>query len=384
MAVPDAISPDPEPLLTAPDGDGHVVLPLLADPHVHLDKALTAQRVANPRGDLEGAIDAWMAFRSSQSTTEIYARARRGLQAFLASGATAVRAHVDTGPDIGLRSVEALLELRLAFDGIVDVQIVACASLPLSGARGREACLIAAEALAAGADALGGAPYLDDAPAAAYDRLIAVALQAGKGLDLHVDETLDRGVFTLPTLLDRVQDGFPHAVAVDHVVSLAVQPPVVRAAVAERLAAARVGVVTLPATNLYLQGRGDRTPTVRGLTAIRVLQAAGVTVAAGADNVRDPFNPTGRFDPLETASLLITAGHLDPESALAAVSSSARELMGLDPTTPEAQPGSDYLSAPGESVADVIAAAPAARTVVRGGRLVARTTVDEWLAEAGS
>ena len=40
-------------------------------------------------------------------------------------------------------------------------------------------------------------------------------------------------------------------------------------------------------------------------------------VAAGADNIRDPFNPLGRTDPLETASLLAAAAHLTPAQALA-------------------------------------------------------------------
>ena len=84
----------------------------------------------------------------------------------------------------------------------------------------------------------------------------------------------------------------------------------------------------LPATNLYLQGAGPGHAGCAGLTAVRALIDAGVTVAAGADNVRDPFNPTGRLDPLETASLLITAGHLDPEEALNAVSGAARSLDG--------------------------------------------------------
>jgi cytosine deaminase len=38
-------------------------------------------------------------------------------------------------------------------------------------------------------------------------------------------------------------------------------------------------------------------------------------VAGGADNLQDPFNVVGRADPLETAALLVMAGHLDPATA---------------------------------------------------------------------
>ena len=40
---------------------GRLVLPAPVEPHGHLDKALTADAVPNPAGDLLGAIDAWVA-----------------------------------------------------------------------------------------------------------------------------------------------------------------------------------------------------------------------------------------------------------------------------------------------------------------------------------
>ena len=49
---------------TATDGHdlaGWLLLPAMAEPHAHLDKALTAEDVPNPKGDLMGAIDAWIA-----------------------------------------------------------------------------------------------------------------------------------------------------------------------------------------------------------------------------------------------------------------------------------------------------------------------------------
>lgn len=367
-----------DPALSATPPDGHVFLPVLADPHVHLDKTLTAEMVPNPTRDLAGAVEAWEAFRGSQTVEQYRARARRGALAFLRNGATALRVHVDTGPDVGLRAVQALAELRAELAGAVDIQVVACAYPPLSGRAGADARALAAEALASGADVLGGAPYLDDDPPSAYDELVRIAANAGAGLDLHVDETLQPEVFTLPQLIDRVEKGFPQPVAVDHIVSLAVQPAAVQRGVAERLGAAGIAVVVAPATELYLQDRGPTTPSARGLTAIRTLLAAGVTVAAGADNVCDPFNPTGRFDPLETASLLVTAGHLDPTEALAAVSVSARSVMGLALPSP-ARAEADRLTVRAASIAEAIAAGPAERVVVRGGRVVARSTVEEWV-----
>ena len=48
----------------------------------------------------------------------------------------------------------------------------------------------------------------------------------------------------------------------------------------------------------------------RAVTAVKALRDAGVNVAAGADNLQDPFNLVGRADPLETAGLMIMAAHV--------------------------------------------------------------------------
>ena len=90
-----------------------------------------------------------------------------------------------------------------------------------------------------------------------------------------------------------------------------------------------IGVVANPITNLYLQGWDHEHLTPRGLAPLRALLDAGVVTAAGADNIRDPFNPMGRGDTLETAMLAVVAGHLTIDEAYAAVSTGARRVMGL-------------------------------------------------------
>ena len=64
----------------------------------------------------------------------------------------------------------------------------------------------------------------------------------------------------------------------------------------------------------------------RGLTAVAALRAAGVNVAAGADNLQDPFNPVGKACPFETAGLMIMAAHLLPDEAWNSVSAAAASL----------------------------------------------------------
>ncbi len=86
------------------DGDGLVALPTFAEPHVHLDKAMTAGIVAARGGDLASAVAAWVAARPSMTTRDITHRALETAYRYLAHGTRAIRTHTDTGPGIGTRA----------------------------------------------------------------------------------------------------------------------------------------------------------------------------------------------------------------------------------------------------------------------------------------
>ena len=154
------------------------------------------------------------------------------------------------------------------------------------------------------------------------------------------------------------------------------QPPEVQDDVAAAVAAAGVGVVTLPQTNLYLQGRDHPTAKPRGMTAIAALRRAGATLAGGGDNMQDPFNPLGCGDPLQITQLLVAAGHLAVGDAYGLVSDAARAVMGLEPV--RLAPGSpaDLLAVRGSSLREAVATATEERVVIRAGRVVARTRVE--------
>lgn len=356
------------------DLQGWLVMPALAEPHAHLDKALTAEAVPNPSGDLMGAIEAWRSAEPSGvfEHDDLVQRSTNALEKLLVSGVTAVRSHVDVGAEHGASGVVAVRQAADAMTGLVDVQLVALTHCPMTGAdgTGNRAALVAA--LEAGVDLVGGCPHLDPDGARLIDDVLSVASEAGLPIDLHVDEMLDPDVLFLRTLARRViESGFPHAVTASHCVTLGMQDTATQAAVAAEVAEAGISIVPLPQTNLFLQGRDHPTATPRGLTAIKALQDAGVVIAAGADNVQDPFNSVGRSDPLETAALLVMAGHQLPQTAFDMVSDNVRLALGLAAT--DLVPGSpaDLLVIDAPSVRAAIADAPMSRRTYKQGRLVA-------------
>lgn len=353
---------------------GYLLLPAPAEPHAHLDKAYTADVVHNPGGDLDGAVTAWLRHRPRLRQDEIVARASAAARAYLGNGATAIRTHIDLGTDLGLTALTAALAVRENLRGECDLQIVAFAGVPLSGVAGAEHRALLREALAAGADAVGGVPALDPDPVACIDTCLSTAAAHRVPVDLHIDEIADPTVDTLDLLADAVRgSGFPFPVVASHCVSLGVMPVDRARMIVDRVATAGIGVISLPATNLFLQGRDQPVATPRGLTALRALRSAGVTVAAGGDNLQDPFNPMGRADPLETAALMVLAGHDSVGDAYAAVSTWARQLLGLPPVAVVAGAPAELLAVRAGSVREAIATASPDRMVFHGGREVART-----------
>ncbi|MFB2597620.1 amidohydrolase family protein [Herbiconiux sp. P17] len=354
--------------------DGFLLLTAPAEPHAHLDKALSWDLIEPPMGDLGLAIESWKRYAATMSSESIADRAREQALRMLANGTTAIRCHVDIlhGPD-PMRGVRALVQVREELRELLDLELVA-----LAGPTAPSDDVL--EALDLGVDLIGGAPHLADDPDADLRRLLALAELRGVGVDMHTDESLD-GALTLRTLAEVVRhwDATRPATA-GHCVRLGTLHPAELDEVIAEIVQSDIGIVTLPITNLYLQGWEHPVSTPRGLTAVRSLLDAGARLGAGADNVRDPFNPVGRSDALETASLLVTAGHLTLDEAYTAVSSGARDVMSLPVAGVVVGARAEFLAVRGRSLSDAIANASADRFVVHAGRLVAHSQVTRMIA----
>ena len=189
-------------------------------------------------------------------------------------------------------------------------------------------------------------------------------------VDLHIDEGLEPEPFTLGLLVDAVAaTGFPHGVVASHCVSLGAMAAGRRAR--DRRPGGRGrdrrGV---PAADQPLPAGPRRTPSPRPADSRRwrALRAAGVTVAAGGDNLQDPFNRLGRADPLETAGLLVAgrARHArrrrTPASAAA-----ARRAMGLSEVDIRPGAAAELLAIRAGSIREAVAEADPNRVVIHAG-----------------
>ena len=352
------------------DAKGQLLLPTLAEPHAHLDKAFLAERMHNQTGDLLGAIHAVHENAHTLTFDDIVERATRAVNIYLKNGTSRIRTHADTFDGSTLQ-VRALRQVANNFRDLCDIEICALVQWPLTGKEGKPSRLLAERARADGADLIGGCPHLDTDPSQANKVFLSLARDLDCDLDLHVDETLNTGMLSLRDLAKRVVNKAPSfGVTASHCVSLGMQSAKVQKQVSQLVAEADIAIVTLPQTNLYLQGREHPSAMPRALTALAALRTAGVTVLAGGDNLQDPFNPLGRADPLEAAGLLVSAGHYFPEDAFDAVSSTVHGRLSGE--LPFLTPGANahFMLTPAKSVREFIAFANQPRSVFRHGTLI--------------
>jgi len=283
--------------------DGRLVTPTFVEPHIHLDKVLVSERVRpNVSGTLTEAIEILWEAKRRYTIEDVARRAERVVEWAVMHGVTLLRSHVDVDPIGGLTPLRGVLEARRRYRDLCEIQIVAFPQEGVVKSPGTDRLL--AQAMREGADLVGGMPHNEATPEDSVrhlDTAFAVARRYRADIDMHVDETDDPQSRTLAELAARtLRHRYHGRVTAGHVCALAAYDDPYATKVIGLLARAGVNIITNPATNLMLQGRFDRQPIRRGVTRVKELLAAGITIAFGQDCVMDTFYPTwGQADPLE-------------------------------------------------------------------------------------
>ena len=349
--------------------EGRVVLPGFVESHCHIDKTLTVDRVENASGTLMEAIINWVAFKPSLTTDDYLARGRRALLMALRMGTTNLRTHVDVDAN-GLLALESVLELKREFAGRVDLQIVALGGPGVSNAE----FAAMQQALEMGADIVGGCPAIRSNSKAEVLRAFELAEQFGKHVDLHIDENENPESLSLETLAEEtIARGLEGRVTAGHCCSLAFMDERTADRVIEKVARAKINIVTLPACNLVLQGR-KMNPTPRGLTRVKQLLEAGVNVVTGTDNVQDPFQPLGNFDLLAASNLTALAAHMTGRTqmleTLEMTTTRAAKVLGLEHHGLQVGCNADLVVIDAQSKLEALAQVSTNRMVIKAGKIL--------------
>ncbi|MFK4567763.1 amidohydrolase family protein [Enterococcus sp. UD-01] len=314
------------------EANGRVLIPGLVESHIHLDKALIADREPNKSGTLQEAIQVTAKLKPTFTEEDIYERAKKALEMIISHGATAVRTHAEFDPAQGFTGFNTIMKLKEEYKELIDMQVVAFPQEGIFKAPGTEAMMY--EAMEMGADVVGGIPY-NDAPANEHiDLIFEIAKKYDKDIDLHQDFADEADNTSIEYLCEKtIKEGYEGRVSVGHLTALHAMEPERLQKVIDLMVQAKINVMPLPATDLHLGARNDKYNVRRAVTPIRKLRDAGVNVSLGTNNIRNGFTPYGNGDLIQIAMLTVPVGHLggadDLPTVLPMITENPAKALGL-------------------------------------------------------
>jgi len=347
------------------DGGGALMLPGLVEAHTHLDKTLYGmgwyRNEVGPR--LIDRIDNERAMKRALGIDPARQSARQVVLS-VGHGTTHIRSHVDVDTEVGLAGIEGVMATRERYRDIVDIEIVA---FPQSGMLVRPGTVeLMADALRLGADVVGGLDPsgIDRDPKGHLDTVFGLADSFGRPIDIHLHEAGELGAFAVELTIERTKAlGLQGRVTLSHAFCLGMPDVAAVDGLIEGLREAGIHIMTTGPASV------DAPPVKR-------LAAAGVTLCAGNDGIRDTWGPYGTGDMLERAMFVGMRNNLrrddELQLALDICTHGGAAVMALDGYGIEAGCRADFVLVEAETVAEAVAGHPPRRLVVKGGRIVAR------------
>ncbi len=357
------------------DGTGYFAEPPFVDPHTHIDKAFLKPS-PNVTGTLEEAIAIMQENKNVVFELDFDKRVEKALLLALLNGTLYLRTHVDVDKNNGSKSVEVLLKIKEQWKDYIDIQLVA---FPQDGLAGNsEVKKYFRNALEIGADVIGGIPAIEGSNEASrehIDFLFQLADEFDKDIDMHIDESDDPDSRTLEMLAEAtLRSGWQGRVAAAHCCALSAYPDVYAKKVIEKVAEAKMSIITNPLTNLVLQGRNDKHPVRRGITRVKELITGGINVSCGSDNLQDVFFPFGQCDMLEVAFVTCLAAHMTGVEEIDYVLNMTREnaasILGIKDYSLRENNAANLVLIPAKSNIDMISYKPTGRVVIRKGKII--------------
>ena len=357
------------------DVTDRLVLPGFVETHIHPDKAFIADRTEGLRAGGPSAQTLVAELKRAFTADDVYRRARRVLELAVRHGTTAMRAHVELDAFVETRGLEAMRRLQTEFASVLDLQLIAFAQEGIFNDTVTQDLL--REALRSGVPTLGGCPYMDKDQRGHIDWFFETAQAFGARLDFHADSSDDPAMLTSDYIAEQTMArGMEGRVTLGHLSTLDALEPAHRARVIDRLREARIPVISLPATELHVKGRGAARYAWRGITRLDELRLAGVDVAISTNNIVNPFTPYGHPDLLRQALVTAMVAHLGNLDQLAwlldLVTTSAARAIGLEDYGLAEGCRADLVVLDARDPAEAITEQAEKLWVIKGGRVVAR------------
>jgi cytosine deaminase len=287
------------------NANGNLVTPGYVNPHLHLCKVWTLPMMSeaaldayhgNGMSGAAAAIDLAAAVKAGYDASWIIPNARRAVALAALHGNLHIRALADVDTKARLEGVKALLAIRDEFRGVVDIQVVAFAQDGIVREPGAAALM--GEAMAMGADVVGGIPWIEPNEADARKHIelcFDLAVRFNADVSMLLDDVGDPAMRTLEIMARAaLARGYEGRALAHHCRAMALYPQGYFSELTALLRQARVSVVSDPHTGPLH-------------APVKELLDAGINVCLGQDDISDAYYPLGRNNMLEVAFL---ASHL--------------------------------------------------------------------------
>lgn len=373
------------------DVNGSLVLPPFIEPHIHLDTTLTAGEPEwNLSGTLFEGIQRWSERKESLTIEDVKTRSKKAIKWQIAQGIQHIRTHVDvTDPE--LTALKAMIEVKEELAEFVNIQLVAFPQEGiLSYPNGKE---LLEEAVKLGADVVGGIPHFEftreygvESMKIAFD----LAEKYDKLVDIHCDEIDDeQSRFVEVVANEAYQRGYGDKTTASHTTAMGSYNDAYTAKLFRLLKMSNINFVSNPLINIHLQGRFDTYPKRRGLTRVKEIQAAGMNICFGHDDIFDPWYPLGTGNMLQVLHMGIHAAQLmGYEEIINSIDlvtkNSAKTLHIEDEYGIEAGKPANFIVLNADNEYDVIRKQAVVTHSYRNGKLIAGTKPAETMINLGT
>ncbi|WP_204140336.1 amidohydrolase family protein [Halomicronema sp. CCY15110] len=354
-------------------GDAHTVLDLqgdllcpgLVDGHIHLDKTFWGApwqphilgNSVKQRVEIEKQL-------LKTLTVPVEQRAAHLLEQAIANGTTLMRTHVDIHPEVGLRNLEGIVQVRDRYRDYIDIQIVAFPQSGLISCPGTLALLD--QALTEGADVIGGLDPagMDQDIAGHLDAVFSLAEKHGVDIDIHLHDPAQLGIFELEQIIQRTEAlGMLGHVVVSHAYCLGMVSADLARTTAEHLARAGIAIMTTAPGHL-------------AFPPVTLLRELGIPVFSGSDDVRNAWCPFSKADMLERAALIAYRSDFrtDAELSTAFAIVTADGAKVIQGATPSFSIGAvaDFIVVAADSIPAAVATQPLKKYVIKNGQVTVR------------
>lgn len=284
------------------DAEGRLTCAGLVETHIHLEKSRIVDRCSPETGRLPMAMERVSAVKHTFTVEDAYRRAAQTLEGCIKFGATRMRPHVELDGGVELRTFEAVSALKHDYAWAIDMEICVFPQEGLTNNPRADELLV--EALKRGARVIGAAPNFDPDHAGQIRRVFELAREYDVDIDMHLDsgntpDELD--IHLVCELTERYKLG--GRVAIGHGCKYSTMKVDGFHELAKRIAEAGVAVTSLPATDLFMQGRDQTDNVRRGVVDVNALVEQGVNCSISSNNILNPFTPLGDGSLIRMANL---------------------------------------------------------------------------------